>query len=48
MSADVIQRPSPAGLAWRAEQLERDRLRLLEQLEREELDLPARLIEPRR
>jgi hypothetical protein len=43
MSVDVIARPSRAGLAYRAEQLERDRLRLLEQLEREELDAHPRL-----
>ena len=44
MSVDVLARPSAAGLQFRREQLERDRLRLLAQLEQEELDLPARLV----
>ena len=47
MSVDVIARPSPAGLKFRAEQIERDRLRLLAQLEREELDQPARNVPTR-
>ena len=37
MAVDVIASPSRAGLAYRADQLERDRLRLLAQVEREAL-----------
>lgn len=37
-SFDVIGHPSPAGLTARREQIERDRLRLLEQLEAEQLN----------
>ncbi len=34
---DVVEHPSAVGLAYRLAQLERDRIRLLCQLEREQL-----------
>jgi len=36
-SLDVVGRPTPRGVGYRAEQLDRDRERLLEQLELEQL-----------